>query len=247
MNLTEFWRPFRGAVSITFDDGTENQLEKAVPLLDSHGISGTFYLHPNGSHWERHQKTWQAIGESGHEIGNHSLSHYCPNNLTGRRDNLEDLTLDDIELDIQLAQERLMKIAQHQKNWTFAYPCYSTFVGRGVAQQSYVPLVARRFLAGRAGGEYGFGNCPGLIDLANVSAMATDRMSGFEMIGLVEELTARGQWVVLVFHEINGPRLTVGSHDFQMLLNYLQRKSDEIWTAPVVAVASKIAEYNDKF
>ncbi|MFZ5516667.1 MAG: polysaccharide deacetylase family protein [Candidatus Zhuqueibacterota bacterium] len=247
MNLNEFWSPFCGAVSITFDDGTDNQLEKAVPLLDSHRILGTFYLHPHGSHWERHQKTWQAIGETGHEIGNHSLSHYCPNNLTGRRGNLEDLTLADIEKDIRIAQERLSPIAPHQKNWTFAYPCYCTYVGQGIAQQSYVPLVAQHFLAGRAGGEYGFGNWPGLIDLANISAMATDRMSGFEMIGLVEELTTRGQWVVLVFHEINGPRLTVGSHDFQMLLNYLQRKSNEIWTAPVAAVASKIAEYNDEF
>jgi hypothetical protein len=66
------------------------------------------------------------------------------------------------------------------------------------------------------------------------------RMSGFEMIGLVEELVHRGLWIILIFHEIDGERLTVGSYDFKMLLNYLHRKKDLIWTAPVLEVAKKI-------
>lgn len=246
MNLNKFWAPYYGAVSITFDDGTVNQLEKAIPMMDSCGIRGTFYVQPHGENWEQKYAPWKAIGESGHEIGNHTVSHLCPNNFTGKIGNLEDLTIDDIENDILLAQERLQTIAPHQKKWTFAYPCYCTFVGRGASRQSYVPLVNRHFLAGRAGGEYGFGNLPGLIDLSCLMGMVTDRMSGFEMIGLVEELTHRGQWVILVFHEIDGQRLTVGGYDFRMLLKYLQRKSDTIWTAPVVEIAQKIAEYNFK-
>ena len=63
------------------------------------------------------------------------------------------------------------------------------------------------------------------------------------MIGLVEELTARGQWVVLVFHEIDGRRLTVGSYDYHMLLDYLVRKREVIWTAPLGAVAAHIANF----
>jgi hypothetical protein len=116
-------------------------------------------------------------------------------------------------------------------------------VGRGAGRQSYVPVIAKHFLAGRGGGEYGFGNVPAVMDLACLAALATDRMSGFEMIGLVEELTSMGQWVVLVFHEIDGNRLTVGSYDFNMLLNYLHRRRDAIWTAPVVEIARKIADF----
>jgi hypothetical protein len=66
-------------------------------------------------------------------------------------------------------------------------------------------------------------------------------MSGFEMIGLVEHLTYKGCWVVLVFHDIDGARLTVGSHDYSMLPDYLRRKAGEIWTAPVVEVAAIFA------
>jgi len=47
---------------------------------------------------------------------------------------------------------------------------------------------------------------------------------------------------ILIFHEIDGQRLTVGSYDFEMLLKYLNRKSEIIWTAPVVQAAKKIIQ-----
>jgi peptidoglycan/xylan/chitin deacetylase (PgdA/CDA1 family) len=33
-----------GAVSLTFDDGLPTQLVTAVPVLDSNGLHGTFYV-----------------------------------------------------------------------------------------------------------------------------------------------------------------------------------------------------------
>jgi hypothetical protein len=73
-----------------------------------------------------------------------------------------------------------------------------------------------------------------------------ERMSGHEMIGLVEEITGLGRWAILVFHEIDGSRLTVASHDFRMLLNHLRRRAGAIWTAPMVEVAEKIAAFQGK-
>jgi len=79
-----------------------------------------------------------------------------------------------------------------------------------------------------------------IVDLSCVWGISVERMSGFELIGLVEELTHRGLWLILIFHEIDGERLTNGSYDFKMLLHYLHRKREMIWTAPVVEVAKKI-------
>ena len=245
MNLNKFWSPYCGAVSLTFDDGTENQLEKAVPPLNQFGLKGTFYLQPHGANWRERLALWKEVASAGHEIGNHTLSHICSSNYTEFTiaSGLEDKTIAEIEADILAAQQRLLEIAPHQQYWTFAYPCYCTYVGRGASRQSYVPLIARHFIAGRANGEYGFANHPGVIDLACIWGIPTERMSGFEMIGLVEELTYQGLWVIFVFHQIDGARLTVGSYDFRMLLNYLQRRSSAIWTAPVVEVANKIVEF----
>ena len=245
MGLREFWSPYCGAVSLTFDDGTPNQLEKAIPPMNKRGLKGTFYLSPSGEDWEQRFAPWRDVAQAGHEIGNHTLSHICSNNFAGIpiRGGLEDMTVADVERDILAAQERLIQIAPHQKAWTFCYPCYCTYVGRGASRRSYVPVVARHFLAGRTGGDYGFANHPATVDVSCAWGLATERMSGFEMIGLVEELTSRGQWVVLIFHEIDGSRLTVGSHEFHMLLDFLRRRSKTICTAPFGEVARRIAEY----
>jgi hypothetical protein len=243
MKEESFWLPYQGGVSLTFDDGTKNQLEKVVPALDEYGFKGTFYINPKGADWENRCSPWRQVVSRGHEIGNHTLTHPCPNNVLGQPGGIEDMTLVEIEQDILTAQDRLIRIAPNQVYWTFAYPCYMTFVGSGIHHQSYVPVVARRFLAGRINGEYGFGNDPAVVDLAYSWGLPVERMSGYEMIGLVEEITAQGCWAILIFHEIDGPRLTVGSYDFRMLLNHLRRRSDAIWTAPVGEIALKIKNY----
>ena len=243
MDLREFWAPYSGAVSLTFDDGTQNQLERAVPVLNEFGLKGTFYLVPLGDDWQERLAPWSEMAADGHELGNHTLSHTCSSNIPLITGGLEQRTLDEIESDILAAQERLVQLAPHQEEWTFAYPCYCTHVGRGRSRQSYVPIVAKHFSAGRVGGEYGLGNDPAAVDLASAWGLPVERMSGFEMIGLAEELTAQGQWVILVFHEINGSRLTVGAYDFRMLLNHLCRRSNAIWTAPVAQIAAQIAAF----
>jgi hypothetical protein len=243
--LSQFWKPYLGAVSLSFDDGTENQLNRIVPLLDRYDFRGTFYIHPHGENWEEKYAPWTDVAEAGHEIGNHTLSHFCSNQIYGRRGGLEDRTVRDIEADILEAQDRLHRIAPNQAQWTFAYPCYLSYVGRGASRRSYVPVVAEHFLAGRIGGEYGFGNHPFHCDTACLWGLPVERMSGYEMIGLVEELVWKHRWVILIFHEVDGKRLSVQSFDFEMLLDYLERRKGDIWIATVREVADKIHKWQN--
>jgi hypothetical protein len=243
VDASSCWGTYSGAVSLTFDDGRPCQLNKAIPAMDRHGIRGSFYMNPKGDHWKERLDAWSGVAADGHEIGNHTISHWCSNNLNGSSGGLDDVSLDQVEADILAAQARLSEAFPNQRDWTFAYPCYQTFVGRGAGHQSYVPVVDRHFICGRAGGEYGIANSPEHVDLACAHGLATDRMSGFEMIGLVESLASKGQWVILVFHDIDGSRLTVGGYDFNLLLAYLERRRDEILSAPVSDVAGRIKAY----
>jgi len=212
--------------------------------MDERGIKGTFSLCPSFLRSPGALDPWRAVAERGHEIGNHTFSHIMSSNHNGRP-GLEDITLADIEQDILKAQEILLPLAPHQRHWTFCYPSYETHVGRGRGRQTYVPVVAKHFLAGRTGVEYGCANHPWTVDLACAWGIDTQRMSGFEMIGLVEELTRRGRWVVFAFHEIDGRRLTVGSHNFRMLLDYLAANSDRILTEPLGTIAERIASLQE--
>ena len=56
-----FWpEELHGAVSLTFDDGLDTQLDNAIPCLDDCDLKGTFYVNPGRSKaWESQIPRWQ--------------------------------------------------------------------------------------------------------------------------------------------------------------------------------------------
>src|SRR6187549_3752171 len=67
------------AISLTFDDARLSQPDKGIPLLDKYGVKATFYLVP--SEMEKRLDGWKKAVKSGHDIGNHSLTHPCTGNF----------------------------------------------------------------------------------------------------------------------------------------------------------------------
>ena len=77
------------ALSLTFDDARDSQLDVAVPILDAHGIRATFFVLPGPA--SHRQSDWQTVLRNGHQIGNHTVTHPCSANFAFSRMNaLED-------------------------------------------------------------------------------------------------------------------------------------------------------------
>ena len=75
---------YRQAVALTFDDGPDPAFTPALlDLLDRHGVKAAFFV--IGAKAQRHPQLIQAILERGHEIGNHSYSHFPWLMLMGQR------------------------------------------------------------------------------------------------------------------------------------------------------------------
>ncbi|MBO3755347.1 MAG: polysaccharide deacetylase family protein, partial [Candidatus Brockarchaeota archaeon] len=53
---------FKGAVSLTFDDGLPSQLDLGVPLLEEYGFKATFYVNPRDD-YENVLKKWGEVAE----------------------------------------------------------------------------------------------------------------------------------------------------------------------------------------
>jgi len=239
INGQEVWEgDYVGAVSLTYDDGNQTQLDIAVPLMEERGLRGTFYLGPRMDDYARWLQPWKAVADRGHEIGNHTLSHTCSRNFSDDTDarGLERSTLGEIEADILEAERRLQEVIPAQTR-SFAYPCYQTDVGEGLTRQSYVPIVAKHFVAGRAIGEYGFANTPLNCDLHHLASHNAEHCRGTELIGLVRKAVKYGRWIIFAFHSIEGGRLGIAQYEFAELLDYLQDEQDRVWTAPVAEVA----------
>jgi len=234
---------YLGAVSLTFDDGDPTQLERAAPMMEERDFRGAFYLCPKGDDYAEALKPWVDMGAKGHEIGNHSLSHTCSRNFSDdpNAKGLEGMTLEEIEADLVEAERRLQEVIPAKRR-SFAYPCYQTYVGEGQTRQSYVPIVARHFIAGRSVGEYAFFNSPINCDLACLWCTPAEHMRSPEMNGLVERALTMGQWLIFTFHHIGGARLGTTEYDFEWLLDYLAQNRERIWVAPVVEIAEYIIQ-----
>lgn len=234
------------AISLTFDDGLASQLSEAVPLLNRFGLHGSFYVNPRAD-WQDALAPWVQVAADGHEVGNHSVRHMCPRGLWNQPkgpNTLEGMTLADVEQDILLAQERLTTLLEEPPA-TYCYPCYANHVGEGADRQSYVPVVAKHFVAARGTGEFGY-NYPGACDLHYLWSWRCEGASAASMIGRAEMAAMAGTWDIFTFHGVGDGHLSVAKVDLQQFLAYLAAQSDRIWVAPVATVAKRIAAWRNR-
>lgn len=233
----------RGAVSLTFDDGRASQLGLAVPILAEHGLTATFYLNPRGDAWLTDLAPWREVVAAGHEIGNHTLAHPCTRSvLPNCRPCLEELTLPELEADILEASRRLRAAIPEQADFTFCYPCYQEHVGAGTTRQSYVPLIARHFIAARGRGAFGH-NDPATCDLAYLFSWNVEHMTGPTLVGLAEQAAELGRWAIFTIHDVGDGSLPLAATAFRALCRHLAQRRDAIWTAPVIEVARRISAW----
>jgi hypothetical protein len=233
----------RVAVSLSFDDARLSQMDVGLPLFDRYGAKVTFFVNP--PNMQKRLEAWKTAVAHGHEIGNHTTSHPCSGNFVWSRDNaLENYTPAMIEQQMDGANASIVRLVG-VKAVTFA--CGQKFIGRGVAAQSYVPLVARRFLVGR-GFRDEAANDPLFCDLSQVFGVESDGMSVDQMKAAVAAAAHEGHWLVFAGHEIGtrGNQTTLVS-SLEPFLKYAQDPANGVWLDTVEKVATYIrAQRGDK-
>jgi peptidoglycan/xylan/chitin deacetylase (PgdA/CDA1 family) len=173
----------RAALSLSFDDARQSQVDAGLALLDKHKVKATFYVVPSAV--ERRLEGWKKVVASGHEVGNHSLNHPCTGNFEwSRQKALEDYTIEKMRDELMQANRRIKELLGVTAE-SFAYPCGQTFVGRGVETRSYVPVVAALFSSGRTWQDE-TPNDPGFCDLAQTTGVEMDGRD-FEQILPIRE------------------------------------------------------------
>ncbi len=124
----------------------------------------------------------------------------------------------------------------------FAYPCGQKFIGRGVHTQSYVPLIADLFLAGRGWMDEAPVD-PRYADMAQLTGMKMDDMDFDEILPVLRDAADKGFWVVLAGHETGeeGPQTTKLTF-LEELSNYVNDPENGIWVAPIGEIARYVKD-----
>ncbi len=228
----------RVAVCLTFDDGVPSQIDIGMDVLNRNNVRGTFYVTLRAL--PQRIEGWKAAVAKGHEIGNHTMNHPCTGNFGWSRTNaLEDYTLPRMEAELVDANREIQKLLGVTPT-TFAYPCGLTFIGRGLNHQSYVPLVAKHFLAGR-GFRNESVNVPAFCDLPTVGAFDMDCMRADYLIDKIKSGAQSGDWINFAGHHIgDDARQTVNAGELDKVCKYCQDPANGVWINTLHNVATYV-------
>ena len=239
------WHNKRCAVCLTYDDALNVDLDNVVPILDSLGLKGTFYISGYFPGFSERLSEWKAVAEKGNELGNHTLFHPCEGKSPGREwvrpeYNLDNYTMQRLLDEIKLANI-LLKAVDGKSERTFAYPCGDMKVG----DSSYVPKIKDEFVAAR--GVDGKMQRIEEVDLFNIGSYGINGQSGDELIGIVKKAIEDDALLVFLFHGVGGEHsLNVSLEAHSKLLHFLIQNEKDIWVAPLVEIAKYIKEYKQR-
>ena len=220
----------RGAISLTYDDGLNSQLEIAAPQLEAHGFRGTFFL--TGENMLERQADWIALEARGHEIGDHTETHPCElRPYDGARFQQTQLGPMEAYLDANFRTPRPR---------LFAYPCGATELGRhgdlNARRRAYITLMRQDFRAARTvdGGP----NDPWLVKrfryLLQASAPTYDADDPKPALAYAQQAIDRGYWAILIFHDVLEARQGSGDTSratHEAILDWIGGQS--LWCAPM--------------
>lgn len=225
----------KAALSLSFDDARASQVLVGKELFRRLNVKATFYVNP--APVETYLDDWKEMVADGHEIGNHTVYHPCTGNFNwSRHKALEDYSIYSMKQELLSAQQQIHSMLGVTPV-SFAYTCGNTYVGRGTATRSMVPLIAELFESGR-GWLNEAPNDPQFMDMAQVMGTKMDNQSFEELKEKIDQAVAHGHWLVLAGHEIGKRGSQTTYVEFlEAVISYAQDPANGIWLAPVGEVA----------
>ncbi len=219
------------AVSLSYDDALDSQLNIAVPALNKRGLKASFYPFPNAPKFQQRLPEWKVLASQGHELGNHTLFHSCKRSKAGSwvqdYQNLDNHRVADMVRNIKIANTVLQAVDGKTER-TFTPACGHTLASDG----DYLPEVLDLFV----GVKYiGVKDPYGVI-------LLPDGHSAKEMIAFIENAPADAKVINILFHGVGGDYLSVSKEEHEKLLDYLVANSDRYWVDTFIAIMKNVTE-----
>jgi peptidoglycan/xylan/chitin deacetylase (PgdA/CDA1 family) len=233
------WQGKLCAVVLTYDDGLNVHLDNSIPLLDSLGMKGTFYIPGTSPGFQNRIDEWKKAAANGHELGNHTLFHPCNASLPGRSWVSPDYDLSHYTVKRFMDEVKvcnfLLSLVDGKKERSFAYSCGDKFAGN----ESFTDQIMGEFIAAR--GVYSAMNDIQSVDLSNINSYMINGESGEQMISLVRNAMESNSMLVFLFHGVGGEHslnVTLPAH--RELLEFLKKNEDRIWISTLFDAANYI-------
>lgn len=224
------------AVSLTYDDGSWNSLYYGGYGLDYFGLRGTFYVVPTNI--ASNLNNVREAFHIGHEIGNHSLRHYCGPTL-------ETLSLRSFRDQVQSGNRYLNANIGEDPLRTFSYPCSDLLTG--TMETEYRKVLATAHPAARVN----VTSMPDILAVNDPLDMDPYRIKAYsvrnyttlaELQEFVESARQLNGWAVITFHTFNQEDIYSLPEPIHFRFVRYLSNAEYLWVAPVRDVKRYISD-----
>jgi peptidoglycan/xylan/chitin deacetylase (PgdA/CDA1 family) len=239
------WQGKKCAVVLTYDDALNVHLDNVIPLMDSLGLKGTFYLSAYSPGSRNRIADWRKAATKGYELANHTLFHPCIGSGAGREWVKPDYDMRNYTVQRMVDETRMTNVfleaVDGKTKRTFAYTCGDMKIG----DSSFINGMKNDFVAARAVRSQMHKIAE--VDLYNVDCYAINGSTGAEMVELVKKAMETNSLLVFLFHGVGGEHpINVSLPAHKELLQFLKQNEKDIMIAPMLDVAEHIKNWQER-
>lgn len=206
------------AISLSYDDALNSQLDNALPALNQRGLKASFYVVPLSQAFKNRINEWKLLAKQGHELGNHTLFHACQKSKPGRDwvppsndlDNRPVLAM----VDEVTVANTLLTAMDGETVHTLTPPCYDQMAKDG----NYVEAVKGQFIGIKGNEDPNF-----------AVLLAPSDITAQQIIDFVEKQPKNIKLINVLFHGIGGDHLVTTTAEHAKFLDYLVTNKDKYW------------------
>jgi peptidoglycan-N-acetylglucosamine deacetylase len=234
------WQHKKCAVVLTYDDAVPQQLDNAVPVLDSLNLKATFYL--TAFFAKDRLDEWRKVAAKGHELGNHTLFHPCTGGK-GREWVKPDYQLQNYTVQRMLDEVRMtnvfLKALDGRSKRTFAFTCGDMKIG----DSSFIEAMKEDFTAARAVRHEM--HTIDKVDVFNADCYVVNNHTAEQMTEWVKKAQETNSLLIILFHGVGGGNgLNVSVSEHSKFLHYLKEREKDIWITTMLQAAESVNQYN---
>lgn len=237
--ISTVWNGKKSAVVLTYDDAIPQQLDNAIPVLDSLHLKATFYL--TAYFAKSRLNDWKIVASKGYELGNHTLYHPC-NGGKGREWVNPDYDLSHYTVNRMIDETRMTNVflqaLDGKAKRTFAFTCGDMKIG----DSSFIDAMKNDFIAARA--VRNEMHPIDKVDLYNIDCFVVNNHTAAEMMEWVNKAEKTNSLLVILFHGVGGGNaLNVSVTEHNKFLHQLKRKEKDIWITTMLDASEFIKKY----
>ncbi|UJF22799.1 polysaccharide deacetylase family protein [Shewanella sp. OMA3-2] len=199
------------AVSLSYDDALNSQLDNVIPVLDQYNLKASFYVVTGSPVLLQRKAEWQAAALNGHELGNHSVNHPCSASLPNREwvqqaQNLDRYTVKQMLTELEQANAFLTTIDGKTER-TYTVPCGDLLIG----DKPYLDKIRHLFVAIKGHNS----------NLRFSPIIYPTGETGKQLIEYIQQLPSDTLLVNMIFHGVGSDYLSVSAEAHAELVNFL--------------------------